>query len=157
MPVLRTVRAEDGPFLHRLFVSIRGPEFAATDLAPAALSSLLAMQRDAQDDSYRREHPGADVDLIIIDSQPAGRLTVDREPGRIHVVEIGLLPEYRGRGTGTWLLTRLLEEGQRSGRSVTLNVVRTGRALVLYRRLGFVITGGDDVYLEMATAPGPVS
>lgn len=154
---VRPVRASDEAFLRGLYAGLRSGEFAAVGLDPDAADSLLAMQYDAQDRSYRQLHPAADFDLVLVAGEPAGRIYVDRTTASIHVIDIALTPEYRGHGIGTRLLQRLLDEGARSQRPVTLNAVRGSRALTLYRRLGFTVCGGDDVYVAFERRPPAVS
>lgn len=154
---LRPVRASDEPFLRRLDAGLRAAEFAALGLEPHVLDSLLAMQYAAQTRSQRQLHPDADFDLVLVAGEPAGRFYVDRIGTSIHVLEIGLVHEYRGRGVGTRLLQRVLDEGAGSRRPVTLNAVRGSRALTLYRRLGFEIQSSDDVYLALVWRPPTIS
>jgi GNAT superfamily N-acetyltransferase len=90
---------------------------------------------------------------VLLDGAPAGRLTVERRAEEIHVLDIALLPEHRGRGLGSALLGELLDEGRRTGRPVTVNALRGGRALALYQRLGFALSGGDEVYADLTWRP----
>jgi ribosomal protein S18 acetylase RimI-like enzyme len=55
------------------------------------------------------------------------------------VQNVGVVPEHRGRGLGTWLLARALEGFREAGlRRVSLEVTaRNLDAQRLYRRLGF--------------------
>ncbi len=156
-PRLRPVGPEDEPFLRTLFTQGRGPEFAALDLGDEALGNLLAMQYTAQDRSYRALHPEAAFDIVELDCAPIGRLSVDRTGNAIRVIDIALMPEHRGRGIGTRLLRALIAEATESDRAIRLAVVRTNPALALYRRLGFVGAGGDEVHLELERPPAPVS
>lgn len=151
------MRASDEPFLRGLYAGLRSSDFAALAMEPRAVDSLMAMQYAAQDRSYRELHPAADFDLVVVAGQPAGRIYVDRGATSIHVIDIALASEYRGRGIGTRLMQRLLAEGAGSQRPVTLNCGRGNRALTLYRRLGFTICGGDDVYLALERRPPAVS
>ncbi len=146
---LRPASDDDEPFLRRLYASARAEEFAALGLAPPALDDLLAMQYEAQDRGYRSQYPGATCEVVIVDGEPAGRLYVDRAPDAVHVVDIALLPEYRGHGIGTHLLRGLLREGVATGRPVTLSAARTNPALALYERLGLRVVDGDDVYVQL--------
>ncbi|MGA2010077.1 MAG: GNAT family N-acetyltransferase [Solirubrobacteraceae bacterium] len=146
---LRRAATGDEPFLRRLYAELRAPEFAALGLDPAALDALLAMQHQAQDRAHRARHPGADIDLVVLDGRPAGRLVVDRTAAAIHVVDITLAREDRGGGVGTVLLQHVIDEGRRSGRPVTLQVLRVNPAVRLYRRLGFAVCGEDEVHLMM--------
>jgi ribosomal protein S18 acetylase RimI-like enzyme len=158
VPQLRRAGPEDAPFLRRLHARVLEPEFAHLGLDPAALAQLLDMQYVAQDRAYRQAHPDADFDLVTLDGEPVGRLSVDRAGETVHVLDIALVPEHRARGIGTELLKRLIAGADRAGRLVTLSVVRTNPALALYRRLGFEPTGGDEVHLELERRPaGPRS
>jgi ribosomal protein S18 acetylase RimI-like enzyme len=152
--LLRPARRGDEPFLRRLYADLRAPEFAALGLEPSRLKLLLAMQYDAQDRSYRQEHPHASFEVVMLAGEPIGRLYVDRDGQTIHVIDITLLPEHRRRGIGTDLLGALMEEGRRSGRAVTLDVLRTNPALDLYRRLGFQQVRADEVYVDLEYRPG---
>lgn len=151
---LRPVTADDEEFLSTLYASTRRDELALTGWDASAQDAFVRMQRAAQQRSYASSHPDAQCDLVLVEDRPAGRLYVDRSGPEIHVLDISLLPEFRGRGVGTHLLTTLLGEAQGVGRGVTLNVARTNRALDLYRRLGFAVARADDVYLDLVwTAP----
>ncbi len=52
---------------------------------------------------------------------------------------IAVLPDYRGRGIGTSLLTKLIDTATQSHRGISLSVVGDNPAMNLYRRLGFEI------------------
>jgi ribosomal protein S18 acetylase RimI-like enzyme len=62
----------------------------------------------------------------------------------ICLVDIALLPPFRGRGIGRQLIAELLERGARAGQAVRLSVARGNRAMGLYRRLGFLEVADDD-------------
>ena len=62
---------------------------------------------------------------------------VDRGPVEIRILDIALLPEYRGRGIGTAMLEELLTEARESGVPVRMHVERSNPAQSLYTRLGF--------------------
>ena len=57
----------------------------------------------------------------------------------IHINNVAVLPQYRGRGLGTALMRHILAEGRRLGaRRATLEVRRSNEdARRLYERLGF--------------------
>ncbi|WP_269048102.1 GNAT family N-acetyltransferase [Paenarthrobacter sp. Z7-10] len=64
---------------------------------------------------------------------------------------IGMLPDHRGAGTGTALMTALLALARSHGlRAISLSVEDGNRARALYDRLGFVKVGrngGSDTLL----------
>ncbi len=120
------------------------------DLDVAEKESVLRMQFEAQRAAYAAARPNARFETIEQRGRPIGRLVVDRRGDEIHLVDIALLPAARGRGIGGALIRRLCEQG---GRPVRLRVERTNPALRLYRRLGFVEVGDDNVYALMEWAP----
>jgi ribosomal protein S18 acetylase RimI-like enzyme len=69
---------------------------------------------------------------------------------------VALLPQHRGRGLGTRLLTCLLEAARIRYPAVSLSVSSDNAALRLYRRLGFVDAGqsGSSLTLVLAFAAG---
>ena len=62
---------------------------------------------------------------------------------------IALYPDYRGRGIGTALMTRMLEWLRQCGyQQVSLSVQKDNRAVQLYQRLGFTtVLDHDSEYL----------
>ena len=68
---------------------------------------------------------------------PAGRLYIHREPATLLVMDIALLPDWRGRGIGTALMQWVCSQARAAGKSVTVSVEKYNRAQTLYRQLGF--------------------
>ena len=109
--------------------------------------AFVRMQFEAQDAWWRENYPDATFDVIVVDGEPAGRLYVYRGDSDIRIVDIALLPEYRGRGLGSALMRDLLAEADADGKSVTIHVERMNPALRLYGRLGFSVAEDKGVYL----------
>ncbi|MGH2876210.1 MAG: GNAT family N-acetyltransferase [Solirubrobacteraceae bacterium] len=151
---LRPATAADGPFLRAVHASTLSAELAALRHDADAADVFARMQFDLQERGYRAAHPAAAFLVVLLDDRPSGRLYVDRTPAEIHVLEIALLPEHRGRGIGTELLRGLIDEARQSGRRVTLSVLRFNPALALYRRLGFSATGSDEVRTQLEWRAG---
>ncbi|HTE20911.1 MAG TPA: GNAT family N-acetyltransferase, partial [Armatimonadota bacterium] len=78
---------------------------------------------------------------------------VARWAEEIRIVDIALLPEHRGGGVGTMLIRRLFDEGDASGRKVSIHVEIFNPARRLYERLGFVQAAERGVYLLMERNP----
>lgn len=154
-PTLRTIRAEDRDFLLRVYASTRAEELALTDWDEAQKRAFLAQQFEAQHHHYQTHYRGARFDLILLDSEPIGRLYVARWKEEIRIMDIALLPEYRNGGIGSGLLRELLEEAAATSRRLTIHVERYNPALRLYRRLGFDPVGETGVYLLLALSPPP--
>jgi ribosomal protein S18 acetylase RimI-like enzyme len=146
---LRPATAADEPFLCRLFAESRADELAPLGWDAAAIAAFVQQQHRVQATAYQQAHPDASSNLVLLDGEPIGRLYVDRTADAIHVIDVTLLGAYRSRGIGTELLQGLQAEAGDRGVPVTLQALRGGRALSLYRRLGFVVTGGDEVYASL--------
>jgi GNAT superfamily N-acetyltransferase len=151
---LRAVQpAADAEFLCTVYAGTRAEELAIVPWTDAEKAAFLRMQFDAQDRYYRETRPGAAFDLIVVDGQPAGRLYVDRLSEEIRIVDIALLAQQRGRGVGTLLIGRVLDEGSETGRPVTIHVERGNRARALYERLGFGQISTTGVYDLLSCPP----
>ena len=152
-PQLRPVTAGDRAFLVDLYASVREPELAHVPWDDATRRAFVEQQFAAQDAHYREHYPGATLDLIEIDGEPAGRLYVYRGAGDIRIMDIALAPAYRGRGIGGRLLRSLIAEAQASGRVLSIHVEMDNPARRLYERLGFSPAAEHGVYLLLERAP----
>lgn len=151
---LRPATPADAEFLYRVYASTRYEELAPAGWPPEQVEAFLRMQFRAQDTHYRTYFPDTAFDLILWAGEPAGRLYVDRRPDEIRVVDISLLPEYRGRGAGSALFAALFAEAAAAGLPVRISVEVFNPARRLYDRLGFVpIDTTGPVYHLMEWVP----
>jgi ribosomal protein S18 acetylase RimI-like enzyme len=151
----RPITDADLPFLARLYASTRWEEFAVTDWSDEQKTAFLQSQFDAQHAHYQKHYGAAEFLLIEQSATSIGRLTLARWTSEHRIVDIALLPEYRGRGLGTALLTDLLDEAAVAGKAVTIHVEKFNPAQTLYRRLGFIASGEYGAYdLMRWSAPG---
>lgn len=150
--MLRPVEPGDREFLYRVYASTRTEELAVMPWDEAEKDTFLRAQFDAQDQWYR-EHYTATYEVILVDGEPAGRLYLHRGDTEIRIVDIALLPEYRGDGVGTSLLSDLLAEADGAGKRVTIHVERFNPAVRLYQRLGFAVAEDKGVYLFLERLP----
>jgi ribosomal protein S18 acetylase RimI-like enzyme len=150
---LRPIRDEDRPFLERVYASTREEELAPVPWSADQKAAFLRQQFAAQHAHYTTHCADASFDIVTVDGVPAGRLYVDRRPDELRIVDIALVPEFRGAGVGTRLLGALLDEATARGVPVTIHVELSNRALGLYRRLGFEPVDDTGVYLLMRREP----
>lgn len=146
---LRPITAADDAFLARVYASSRAEELAITDWSETQKADFCRGQFDAQTAYYTANYPAASFQIIERDGWPVGRLYVDRWEKEIRIVDITLLPEFRGSGIGTKLLRGLQDEARAAGKSLTIHVERFNRALSVYQRLGFRQIEDKGVYLLM--------
>jgi ribosomal protein S18 acetylase RimI-like enzyme len=156
---LRPATAADEPFLRALYRSTREAEFAMLGWTQPQVAALCDMQFRAQAAGYRRDHPGAEYLVICAPAGEAvGRLTRARYPDALLLVDIAVLPAFRGRGAGTWAIRTLQDEAAARAVPLFLHVDKANPALSLYQRLGFVIESDDGMRYGMrwvATAVAP--
>jgi ribosomal protein S18 acetylase RimI-like enzyme len=146
---LRPVEDADRAFLVELYASTREEELAQVEWGPGAREAFVEQQFTAQDAHYRANYPGATLDVIEVEGEPAGRLYVHRGPADIRIMDIALAPPFRGRGIGTSLLRELMAEADASGRKLSIHVETNNPARSLYDRLGFRPAGEHGVYVLM--------
>lgn len=150
---LRALGHDDEPFLIGLYASTRPAELAALAATPDVAAAFARSQATLQQRAYVEAYPGASFDLVIVDGRPAGRLYVDRAAGEIRLIEIALLPAFRGVGIGTHLVGELVAEASTRGVPVVLHVDVANPAQRLYRRLGFVAAAPGEVHIPMRWDP----
>jgi ribosomal protein S18 acetylase RimI-like enzyme len=146
---LRPATDADRDFLYQVYASTRQEEMALVPWDDAGKRAFLTMQFEAQHYHYHTYYDTAEYLIILADDQPAGRIYVARWEHEIRLMEITLLPEYRGGGIGTALIEDLLAEARATDRIVGLHVEPFNRALRLYERLGFTKAGEEGIYWFM--------
>jgi ribosomal protein S18 acetylase RimI-like enzyme len=146
---LRRERPEDLPFLERLYFSVRWQELAQLDWPEDAKLGFLRQQFSFQVKHYSTYYAGADFGILEHEGVPIGRLYLFRGERDLRIVDISLLPEWRGGGLGTLVLQAVLAEAGACGRTVSIHVEKFNPAQRLYRRLGFRTIGEDGPYWLM--------
>jgi ribosomal protein S18 acetylase RimI-like enzyme len=149
----RPIQESDLPFLAELYASTRAEEMAQVAWEPADVRAFLLEQFQLQHQHYQTHYTGASFDLVLVDGAPAGRLYVARWPAEIRVMDIALLPPFKGRGFGRRMMEPLLEEADRTGCTLSLHVEQNNRVLAWYRRLGFVEAGVHGIYFRLERRP----
>lgn len=144
---------KDMEFLYLLYASIREPEFAYGNWTPQQKEEFLKMQFHLQHTQWMEVYKGSQFDIIEYNHEPAGRLYVFRKQKDIRIVDIALLPEFRGKGIGSHYLGELMREADEKQKTLSLHVEQFNPAMNLYIRLGFI--KGEEVgpYYYMERLP----
>ncbi len=150
---LRPEAPEDRAFLLDLYLSTRDGEAGFRDLPPAERTAWLTRQFEWQSHHYRQAYPHGWFTIVMVDDRPAGRLYVARMADCLRVIDISLLPEFRGHGIGTQLLKNVQAESMRIRMPVRLAVVTADPVQGFYRRLGFRVAGEVGLRHEMEWRP----
>jgi ribosomal protein S18 acetylase RimI-like enzyme len=141
--------SEHQDFLYRLYANTREQEFASLGWPAMQLETFLRMQFNAQQRWYETAYAQAEHQIILLNGEPVGRILIDRATDFALLVDIALLAEHRNLGIGARLLRELIEQSEKTGIPIRLQVMKTNPAQHLYERLGFVKTGEDEMYLQM--------
>jgi len=147
---LRAARDADLPWLRDLYASTRSAELAAVPWPEAAKRAFLDQQFALQHAYYLSHFAGADFLIVETAQAPLGRLYLDRSAAQHVLVDISLLPELRGQGIGTALITHAQALAQAAGCALSLHVLHANpEARCLYARLGFVAGDASATHLQM--------
>jgi ribosomal protein S18 acetylase RimI-like enzyme len=144
---------EDDSFLFELYATTRAAELALIVWNDEQRCAFLRQQYELRRFHYLRYHSGAEYLLIRRGGDPIGRIAIHRKGDEIRIMDIALVPEYRGMGIGSQLIHELLVEASFENTPVTLHVERRNRAAGLYQRLGFRVIEDGAVYLFLKWVP----
>ncbi|MES2260662.1 MAG: GNAT family N-acetyltransferase [Pseudomonadota bacterium] len=150
---LRPAAPADQPFLLRLYASTRGPESRLHGCDRNAETVLQNLQFRAQQTDLLMQYPDAEVTIIVERERSIGRLYVNYDVDEVRLIDLSLLPEYRGRGIGKGLLRGLQAHGRRLQLPVRLSVLLGNPAQRLYERCDFVMRGLDGMHAAMEWRP----
>ena len=150
----RPARVEDQDFLYKVYASTRS-DIEIMCLGSTEKSKLLQMQFAAQKHSYKASFPNASFLIIMLSNVPVGRFYVNRPGEEILIIDIALLPEYRGQGIGSRLMTGIFEEASNTNLSVYLTVaIDNTAAFHWYESLGFEKVEDLQTHFRMRWQPG---
>jgi GNAT superfamily N-acetyltransferase len=119
---LRPETDEDIPFLRGLYAATRVAELELTNWSNAQKLAFTDNQFDCQCQHYLTYYPATQWSVLEDNGVPMGRLYLDRRATTLLVVDIALLPQWRGRGLGTALLEWVCAQAHAAGKSVTVAV-----------------------------------
>jgi len=150
---LRPTTTADEAWQFAIYASTRADELALTGWPPEQCEAFVQQQHRAQQQHYRRHFPGSACQLILAGSnnEVAGRLWLDERPDCLHILDIALLPAWRGRGLGTRCLLDLAARA--GGRPLGIQVEIHNPARRLYERLGFVADGEPEGLYQAMLRP----
>jgi ribosomal protein S18 acetylase RimI-like enzyme len=105
---------------------------------PESRQAVIEHEFESRQLCYPVDFPGVQFFLLTHGAAPAGRLYLQDAPARVFLVDLVLLPAFRGQGHGTALLQDLIRFAHASRRPLRLHVAKNNpRASALYARLGF--------------------
>jgi GNAT superfamily N-acetyltransferase len=156
---LRGAVDADLPALCALYASTR-EELATLPWPAAAKDAFVADQFRLQHLHYVTHYPEAHFLVLEAPDGVAGRFYhgcgngTASDPGLDLLIDVSLMPRFRGQGIGSALLRAAIDYAASRGRGVALHVhAHNRRARQLYERLGFVAHGDAGLHVEMRRSP----
>jgi ribosomal protein S18 acetylase RimI-like enzyme len=143
---LRAATDADMDFLRDVFSSTRMQEFISAGMSVEQAEALLVSQFSIQHAYYRQHYPHGRFDIIMQGTSDIGRLYHDWHGDTVQLIDIALLPAYRGAGIGKRLLRAIVSEAAGKRMPMRLYVEFDNPVRKLYRTLGFVPVGENGVY-----------
>ena len=151
----RPITDSDLEFLCELYATTRRDEMAVTGWPQEQIEAFLRQQFEAQHIHYSTHFSDADFDLILTeDGEPVGRLYLEERDDEFRIIDIALLPAFRGQGIGGRLLQDILDRAFAVSKAVRIHVEHSNPAMKLYQRLGFLKVEEQGVYHLMEVKPG---
>lgn len=147
---LRDAGKEDDSFIEIVYRTTREEELNLTNWTEIQKNAFISMQSTAQLAEYKTKFPGAAFRVIVYNKKDAGRFYTWEGENEIRLIDITLLPPFRGKGIGTSLLMDLITRSTRVQKKISLHVDPANPALKLYLRLGFmhIKNNGRHYYME---------
>ena len=140
----------DEPFLRDLIVATIAIELGAEAWPEPMRNHLLEVQYRGRRHADHAKAPASKSYIIVCDSRDCGWLLMAGDASFSHIVEIMIAPAFRGQGIGSEMLRGLMDEAKRDGIPLQLTVNKNNvNARRLYTRLGFKVTGDDEVQFSM--------
>ena len=130
----------------------------AYDVKRAAMREYVELvwgwDEEQQWQLHDRRFRAQDFQVIALDGEDVGVMSVDERPDCVFVNQIYVLPEHQGRGIGRKCMLMVMERASSVGLPVRLQVMKVNpRAVAFYERLGFTITGQTATHIQMQASP----
>lgn len=151
---LRARTLDDEAFLRDVYVAYRWAELEAIGWPEAQRLAFLHQQHQLQDLHYRTHYDGMGWGIIEVAGARAGRLYLLQRGGELRIIDIALMPEYRGIGIGGELLAAIQRHATIADATlVSIHVETNNPALRLYERLGFIHAEQRGIYQLLTWKP----
>ncbi len=99
---------------------------------------------------FQKRFAAYTVSVIEAGSRSVGSLWLEQGPDALYIHDLEIEPASQGRGIGTAVMERVIEQGSGRGLPVVLSVLQANpRVLHLYERLGFRVTQVEPPFIRM--------
>jgi len=149
---LRPAQAKDEAFLRLVHDAGRALEFETLKMQgqDELHALIMAQQYNAQHDSYFNAFTLAKYAVIEWCGQPIGRIYVDFRDHELRILDLNVLPAWRGKRIGDIVVRAICGQASGERKPVTLSVHPLNPARAFYHRLGFREAGtSHGAFIEM--------
>lgn len=143
---LKPIEQDDESFLFQIFAASRAEEMARVPWDDSLKRAFLWSQFQAQSEQYRIKYPTGDFSVILLDTQPVGRLYLGRLEEQLRIIDLAVLPQFQRQGIAREIMAELMTESRRRHKPIRIYVESFNPALAWFLKLGFQKIDGDDVY-----------
>lgn len=151
--VIKPINKNDFKFLKDVYRSTREHELIMYEWTEEQKNQFVEFQFNAQHSHYQNTYNKAELNLILVNKTKAGRLYFLESVEEIRLIDISLLPKFRGKGVGTKILKDFIEKSNKKDKVLNLHVLQNNPALKLYKRMGFKITKTNSPHYFMERLP----
>lgn len=147
---LRPSAVSDGLFEFEVFCRCHCTHLipADTDSTDLHQSPLLKMQAEARQRGYESNFPNSEKQIIVHNNKDIGTLWTTNRDSAVHLIDIGILPEFQRKGIGSAVFRALIQCAKSNATSLSLSVEKSNvEAVSFYLRHGCRVVADDGVYL----------
>lgn len=147
-PVTRRLATHyDQDLLRVIFTDSRSSWFAALPVPLAA--ALLEVQFRAHRNDRELRWPHSVDQIVELHGVPAGRVTVSIGGDEIRIIDLALLPGFRGQGIGRTILTDVKLEAAELGLPLRMTVAKQCDGRPFWPTLRMTVIGESDTDIEL--------
>jgi ribosomal protein S18 acetylase RimI-like enzyme len=82
--------------------------------------------------------------IILLEGKNIGYLKTKEYKDKIEIIQIQIGLKYQNQGYGQNIINSIIQQARQNNSLVTLSVLKSNKAQVLYKRLGFTIVNEDN-------------
>ncbi|MDP4145256.1 MAG: GNAT family N-acetyltransferase [Bacillota bacterium] len=151
---LQPILPSDNDFLLKVFKECRTDLAFISGMNEEQKSNIIRQQFVIEQYQLKQTYPEAELNLVMFNGQPVGRLYINYGKNEDRIIAIGLLESYRFLGIGKKIMISVIETAAEKGKAVSLQVAWFNKsAYAFYEKLGFKVVEDNGVMYEMKYTP----
>ena len=147
---LSQVEPSHTEFLLKLFTECRPDLDSIMNVSREQKESIIYQQFALEHHQLIQMYPEAELNIVMIDKEPVGRVYINYGVAKDRILQIGLLKKYRGFGIGRKIVAMVIDKAFNKRKTVSLQVAWFNQgAYGFYEKLGFKVIENNGVFYEM--------